>query len=843
MDERMSALEVAVEDLTARCDPESLPFDSTEELHTLDAVFGQERAARAIEFALGMKAHGYNLYASGPDGIGKSSIIEAFLRHRAETEPAPPDWVYVHNFEDSDRPVGIELPPGEAPGFAAQARLTVERAIEDVREAFEADSYVRRRADVGGGSDQRRNDLMQALQRRAAEMGFALQMTPQGVMSAPLIDGQPASDEVFAALPEEQRDELMRRAREELEPTVQDTLLQIRGLEREAREALGRLDEEVAAEAIEDGFAPLTRLYSDNDAMAAFLGAVQADIVRERDRLRAPSQGQGPAGDAAAQYREALLRRYRVNVLITNDANGGAPVIVETNPTYQNLLGRIEYIGQAGMVVTDHTMIRTGSLGRAHGGYLMVRMRDLLTNGVAYDGLKRALHSRELTIESLQQALGLIPTAGLRPEPMPLDVKVVIIGDASMYPYLYRLDPDFRELFRVKADFEVDFERSRENMLGLSSVIHSQCERAGMACFSDHAVARLIEHSSRQVEDQRRLSANIGSLLDLVRQADYWAGLDGSGVAELHHVERAIEESEYRSSLVRDRMQQLIDEGTVFIDTEGEQVGQINALSVYNLGDLTFGRPSRITCVVSAGRGTIVNVERESDMAGRTHNKGFLILRGLLSDRFGQDMAMALHASLTFEQLYNDIDGDSASSTELYALLSALAEAPILQSIAVTGSLNQRGEIQPIGGATAKIEGFFEVCRARGLDGTQGVLIPQSNIPNVVLRPDVAEAVERGEFHVWAIERIEQGVELLTGVPAGEPGEDGAYPPDTIFGRVQARLRRFAEALRGGAMPGVDVAVVPSARIAAPPHPGVPPQPPPEPPIEVEPPPSGSGSA
>ena len=837
MDDPSSALEVAlevgVEDLTAHCDPASLPFASTEELYPLDAVFGQERAVRAIEFALGMEAPGYNLYASGPDGIGKSSIIEALLRRRAEMQPAPPDWVYVHNFEDPDQPVGIALPAGEAPAFTGRARVAVERAIEDVREAFEADSYVRQRADVGGGSAQRRGDILQALQRRAGEMGFALQMTPQGVMSSPLIDGQPASDEMFNALPQEQQDESRRRAREELEPIVQDALLEMRGLDREVREALERLDEEVAAFAIQDRFAPLQEQFAEHAEVTAFLAAVRADIVRERDRLRVASQGQRVGGPDPEQQRQALLRRYEVNALISNDTDAGAPVIVETNPTYANLLGRIEYVGQAGMVVTDHTMIRSGSLGRANGGYLMLRMRDLFQNGVSYDGLKRALHSAELTIESLQQALGMIPTAGLRPAPMPLDVKVVIIGDAQLYPYLYRMDPDFRELFRVKADFEVDFERSRENILGLCSVVHTQCHRAGMQCFSDRAVARLIEHSSRQVEDQRRLSGNMGALLDLVRQSDYWARQEDSGEVHLRHVERALEEGVYRSSLVRDRMQQLIEEGTVFIDTEGEEIGQINALSVYNLGDITFGRPSRISCVVSAGRGTIVNIERESDMAGRTHNKGFLILRGLLANRLGQDMAMALHASLTFEQLYNDIDGDSASSTELYALLSALAEAPIRQSVAVTGSLNQRGEVQPIGGATAKIEGFFEVCRARGLDGTQGVMIPRANVPTVVLRPDVADAVERGDFHVWAVERIEEGIELLTGIPAGEPDEDGVYPADSIFGRVHARLLRFAEALRGGAPLGLDVAVVPVARTVALPHPVVPPQPPPDPPIEV----------
>ena len=836
MNERQTALEVGVEALTARCDPASLPFASTDELHAMEAVFGQERAVRAIEFALGIQSHGYNLYASGPDGIGKSSIIESFLRSRAETLPAPQDWVYVHNFEDPDRPVGIALPAGVGRRFAESVQRTVQRAAEELQQAFDSDSYVRQRAELGGGAEQRRGAMLQALQQRAEQMGFALQMTSQGVVSAPLIEGQPATDEVFAALPAEQQERIQTLAREQLEPIVQDWLLEMRGLEREARDGLERLDEQVAAFAIQHLFEPLRARHTEQPEAVTFLDAVRADIEKERDRLRITQQAPqvlamgGPSPEA---QRQLLLRRYEVNALICNDAGGGAPVITETNPTYVNLLGRIEYVGQFGTAVTDHTMVRPGTLGLANGGYLMLRMRDLLQNVASYDGLKRALHARELAIESLQQALGLIPTEGLRPEPMPLDVKVVIVGDAQLYSYLYRLDPDFRELFRVKADFEVDFERTPENILGLASVIHSQCDRAGMHCCSDAAVARLIEHSSRQVEDQRRLSGNIGALLDVVRQADYWAGQDDSSEVRLKHVERALEEREFRSSLVRDRLQQLIDDGTIFIDTDGAKVGQINALSVYDLGDITFGRPSRITCVASAGRGTIVNIERETDMAGRTHNKGFLILRGFLADRFGQDMAMALHASLTFEQLYGDIDGDSASSTELYALLSALSEAPIRQSIAVTGSLNQRGEVQPIGGATAKIEGFFEVCKARGLDGTQGVMIPKTNVPTVALRPDVAEAIEQGQFHVWAAETIEQGIEVLTGIPAGARDERGAYPPDSIFGKVQARLERFAATLKNGAQMAPEAAHPVAAHALPPTPPGIPPQPPPEPPIEV----------
>ena len=838
MNERLQALELSAEDLTARCDADSLPFTSTDELHAMEAVFGQERAVRSIEFALGMQAPGYNLYASGPDGIGKSSIIESFLRRRAEARPAPEDWAYVHNFEDPDRPLGLSLPAGEGRRFAEQVKLTVERAFEELQRAFESDSYARRQAEVGGGSEQRRQELLQGLQQEAEQLGFALQMTAQGIVSAPLIEGQPATDEAFAELPEAQQEAIQQRAREQLEPLVQDRVLQVRALERETQEALERLDAETAQFAIAHQFEPLRMAHAQHPRALAFLEAVRDDIVKERDHIRGRQAAPGLLGMAAPgpspeAQRAALERRYEVNALICNDPAAGAPVVVETNPNYLNLLGRIEYIGQYGTAVTDHMMIRAGSLALANGGYLMLRMRDLLVNYASYEGLKRALHSGELAIENLQQALGIIPTAGLRPEPIPLRIKVVIVGEPMLYAYLYRLDPDFRELFRVKADFEIDFERTSQNIVGLASVIHTQCDRSGLRCFSDDAIARLIEHSSRTVEDQRRLSGNIGELLDIVRQADYWASQDGVDEVARRHVDRALEEREYRSSLVRDRIQQLIDEGSIFIDTSGEKVGQINALSVYDLGDISFGRPSRITCVTSAGRGTIVNIERETDMAGRTHNKGFLILRGFLADRFGQSNAMALHASLTFEQLYGDIDGDSASSTELYALLSSLAELPIRQNMAVTGSLNQRGEVQPIGGATAKIEGFYEVCRSRGLDGTQGVMIPRPNVHNVALRPEVAEAVERGEFHVWAVSTIEEGIELLTGVPAGEADENGDYPAETVFGRAQARLREFAGALRDGAALGAEISRGVPVPMPAPTPPGVPPQPPPAPPIEV----------
>jgi predicted ATP-dependent protease len=836
MSDLRDTLRVPADSLTAHCDPAELPFATTDELHPLEAVFGQERAARAIEFALGMNAPGYNLFAAGPDGFGKTTIVESFLRRRATQLPTPPDWVYVHNFDDPDRPVGVALPAGEGRAFADAVSQAVPRAIAELRQAFESDSYARQRQELGRQLDRRRNDLLAELREHAEQVGFALQMTPGGIVSAPIVSGRPITDEEFMQLPEPER-ERIQAAATALERVVQDAMLQMRGLERDTQQQAQALDEQVAAFAVGHQFEPLIERWGGDAEIARFIAAARTDLQRERDRLRG---GQQPAmfggGPSPEQVTAALLRRYEVNVLLTRDPQAGAPVIVERHPTYLNLIGRIEYMSQFGTMVTDHTMIRPGSLALANGGFIVLRLRDLLTNIAAYDGLKRALAQHALAIENLSETMGIIPTSGLRPEPMPLDTKVAIVGDSGLYSLLYRADPDFRELFRVKADFETDFERTRDNISGLAAVIRAQCDRHDLGCFTDAAVARLVEHSSRVVEDQRRLSANMGNLIDIVRQASYWGRHDGPAAqVDVRHVDRALEELEYRSALVRDRLQLLIDDGTIFIDTSGAEVGQVNALSVFDLGDIVFGRPSRITCVVSAGRGTLVNVERETELAGRIHNKGFLILRGFLADRFGQDKALALHASLTFEQVYGDIDGDSASSTELYALLSALSALPISQSIAVTGSINQRGEVQPIGGATAKIEGFYEVCRARGLDGTHGVMIPRSNVHNVVLRPEVAAAVRAGTFHVWAVGTIEEGIELLTGVPAGTRGADGRFSEGSVYRRVEDRLDAFYHVLEQHREAGA-VEPVRAAGVAAgepPPPPGIPPGPPPSPPIRL----------
>jgi predicted ATP-dependent protease len=826
MTELSDSVRLEVEQVTARLDPAELPFKTTDEIHALDAVFGQERATRAIEFALGMTQPGYNLYASGPDGIGKSSIVEGFLRRRAAQMPTPRDWVYVHNFNDPDRPIGISLPAGSGRQFAEQVHRTVESAGEELRATFESDSYVRQRQELTSAVEQERATILEALQGEATQLDFMLQMTPQGISSAPLTDGQTLTPEQIQALPDATRDQLQARGAD-LEKRIQDAMFEMRSVDRSTRERFEQLDSEVAAFAIGHLFEPLIGVHGDDKEVSEFLNAARADLERERDKFRADVQQQPllPGLPSLA----TLTRRYQVNAAICHESNDGAPVIFEQHPTYNNLLGRIEYQGPSGTIATDHTLIKPGSLAMANGGFIVLRLRDLLINPAALDGLKRALSTARISIENL------VEPYGLRPEPISLDVKVVIIGDPGLYGMLYRLDPDFRELFRVKADFETDFKRNDENTLGLASYIRSQCDRGGMRCLEAGAVARLVEHSSRMVDDQKRLSANLSTLLDLVRQADYWAGLDGADAVSVKHVNRALDEAVYRSALVRDRIQEMIQEGTIHVETDDSVVGQINALSVYDLGDISFGRPSRVTCVVSPGRGQIVMVERESNMAGRIHNKGFLILRGFLTGRFGQHVASTLHASITFEQLYGDIDGDSASSTELYVLLSALADVPVRQGIAVTGSVDQHGRIQPIGGATHKIEGFHAVCKERGLDGTHGVMIPRTNVSSVVLRPEVAQDIADGLFHIWAADTIEEGIEVLTGIPAGEHDDDGIYPEGTIFRKVRDRLTEFAEELRAGpevSGPAAEARLY-EPQMPVPTPPGIPPQPPPEPPVIV----------
>jgi predicted ATP-dependent protease len=777
-----------------------------------------------------MTAPGYNLYAAGPDGLGKSTIIEGFLRQHAAQMQRPTEWAYVHNFSDPDRPLALSFRPGDARKFASAIEAAVRTAVRELRRGFESDSYARQRQELAQRMQQRGDALFNELQEQGARLGFSTQLTPQGIMTTALVDGQPISDEQFSQLPDE-RQAQFREAQQELDQIVREWMLRMRALERESQGLIEQLDGRVAEFVVGQHFEPVLEPWGEDDQVGAFVQAVKADLIAQQDLWRqgheSPSWGPSPA-----QQETAALRRYAVNVVVAAENDAGAPVLFESHPTYNNLIGRVEYVSQFGSMLTDHMLIKPGSLLLANGGYLVLRVRDLFANPSAYDGLKRALSRRAVAIQNLTELFGIMPTSGLRPEPIPLNVKVVLVGDSALYSALVRLDPDFHELFRVKADFETDFPRTDENVRGVAAVIRAHASDDQTKRITDRAIGRLIEHSSRVAEDQRRLSADMGAIVDMVRQSAYWAAEASCSEVDEEHVERALEALEYRSGLVRDRMQQMIDDGMLFIDTCGSTVGALNALSLFDVGDLVFGRPARISCVTAAGSGTIVNVERETDLSGRLHDKGFMILRGFLADRFGQHRAMAMHASLTFEQLYGEIEGDSASSTELYAVLSSLADIPLSQSIAVTGSVDQHGAIQPVGGITAKIEGFYEVCKARGLDGKQGVLIPRANVRNVVLRREVADAIEAGRFHVWAAESVEEGIEILTGVPAGTRDAEGAYPERTVFRAVEDRLEQFASAMKAGDR---TVAEAPRGGTAqpAPAIPGAPPPPPPSPPIQL----------
>ena len=825
---------VAAAELDGRCDPLSLPFESTDTVAPLQAVFGQERAARAISFALGMRDAGYHLYAAGPDGLGKTAIVQTLLGQRAAEMKPVAEWVLVRNFAEPDRPRAMSLPRGEAVPFADAMRTAVQRAVAEVRAAFQSDSYAKQRQTLAHRTDELRGELLRTLHDQAEKLGFLTEFTPQGIATVPLLDGQPISGEQFAALPEERR-HAIQASGEQLEQILPDVLLQLRTLERTAQEQIEQLDREVATAAIERHIQPIEEQWADAaQPIRDFVLAVRHDLVEHRERFLHVEEANAPWAPSPMQREASFLRQYQVNVLTGPGSGSGAPVVFESNPTYYNLVGRIEYVAQFGTMSTDHMMIKPGSLLRANGGFLIVRARDLLSNPAAYQGVKRALNQHAVTIENLDEVFGMVPTAGLRPEPIPLDVQVVIVGDRELQAVLYRLDPDFRELFRVSADFDSEFERTAENIAGLASLVRDQCDRHGLLGFSREAVAALVQYSSRAAEDQRRLSADMGSFVDILRQANFWAREAGAPRVEAEHVRRALDEQVYRSAFIRDRLREAITDGSIRLETAGEVIGQVNALSVVGMGGVAFGQPSRITCVTSAGTGNLVAVEHETHVAGPIHDKGFLTARGFLADRFGKDRAMAFDASLAFEQLYGGIEGDSASSSELYALLSSLAQVPVRQSVAVTGSVDQRGEVQSIGGATTKIEGFFEVCSARGLDGTQGVIIPATNIPNVILRPDVIDAITAGRFHVWAVDRIEDGIALLTGLEAGTRDAGGRYPDGSVFRLIEDRLDAYALRAAGrapGATREVLVAAAPSA--PAPLPPGVPPSPPPEPPVRM----------
>ena len=796
---------LSADQLYRPCDPAQFQFQTTADLPDLTEVIGQPRAVQAVRFGIGMRGQGYNMYALGPNGTGKATTIRQFLVQEAARQPVPDDWCYVHNFQDSGKPHALRLPAGKGAALRADMKQLIGELQTAIPAAFESEDYEARKQEIEQRLRERQEEVFGSLRRQAEARGFATLRTPQGIGFAPLADGEILNPEQFQQLPTEKREEIEKELAA-LQGKLEAAVREIGQAEKATREEVRQLDRQVAGVATGQRMRELQEKYAPYEEVVAYLEAVQNDVVENVSDFQ-PAERRGRPTAAGVPLPivspEPSFRRYEVNLIVDRSAAEGAPIVIEDNPTYQNLIGTIEHRSEMGALMTDFTLIKPGALHRANGGYLMVKAIDLLQKPLAWEGLKRALRTGRISIEPLGRELSLVSTVSLEPEPIPLEVKVVLMGEPLLYYLLHTADPDFSELFKVQIDFAQEVERTPENCALYAQFVATVAGREGLRPFDPDGVARVIEHSARLTEDQERLSVRFHAIVDLLREADYWAGEGGASIVSAGDVQRAIDTQIYRADRIRERLQEEIARGTIMIDVQGAKVGQVNGLSVSSLGSFSFGRPSRITARTRLGRGRVVDIEREVELGGPLHSKGVLILSGYLGAHYLPEEPLSLGASLVFEQSYRGVDGDSASSAELYALLSDLAGVPIRQSLAVTGSVNQKGEVQAIGGVNEKIEGFFDVCRLMdgGLTGEQGVVIPRANVRHLMLRQDVVDAVHEGRFHIHAVSTIDEGIEVLTGMPAGDREADGDFPEGSFNRRVAARLRQFAERARARAEP------------------------------------------
>jgi lon-related putative ATP-dependent protease len=784
--------------LLTRCEAERLPFATTDELPEPPGILGQARAIEAIRFAVGIKREGYNLFAFGPPGLGKHASIHQLLEEKAKSRPAPPDWCYVHNFDDSRRPRALRLPAGRGGPFRDEMDRLIEELHGAIPATFQGDDFKSRKKLLEEKLKQRQERAFAEIERDAKQKGVALIKTSMGLGLAPSRDGQVLPPEEIDRLPQGEQDRL-KAEMEALQEQLQGVLSALPDWEREHRQGLKELQRELTTLAAGRLVDELRSRYADLPEVLAHLDAVQASVVENAEEFLPAQQ---PSQDPTASLRRALgeapafRRRYKVNLLVDHAASEGAPVVYVDYPTHPNLLGTIEHLSHLGTLVTDFNLIKAGGLHRANGGYLVVDARRVLLQPYAWQELKRALRSHQIRIESLAQSIGASSTVSLEPEPIPLDVKIVMIGDRMLYYLLAQYDNDLRDLFKVAADFEERVDRTPEGEGLYAQLIGATARKLELRPLDRSAVARLIEYGSRLAADAEKLSTEVEDLGDVLTEADHYAGDGDRKVLSREDVQQAIDARIRRADRVRERIHEEIRRGTILIDTDGERAGQVNGLSVMQLGTQSFGRPNRITARVRMGTKGVLDIEREVALGGPLHSKGVLILSGFLGARYVAEHPLSLQASLVFEQSYGGVDGDSASAAELLALISALSEVPIRQCFAVTGSVNQHGQIQAIGGVNEKIEGFFDVCRARGFSDQQGVLIPTSNVKHLMLREDVVAAAAEGRFRVIAIETVDQGIEVLTGQPAGERDAEGRFPEGSVNQKVEARLMRFAEKAR-----------------------------------------------
>ncbi len=781
-------IELAPDKLCHICSQNHFNFETTADLPGSAKIIGQPRGTRAIEFGIGIKSQGYNTYVLGATGTGRATAIERFLQDRTRQEPAPSDWIYVHNFTVPHQPRAIAFAAGRGAAFKDKMAALIDQLQIDLPQAFDTDAYQEEIQGVRQGFEQKQTELLQNFQQKAAEQGFALLNTASGFTLTPMMDGSPMTPEAWQQLPVEKRRELD-DTRQTLGGELENILHQLRETEANTQQTIKQIDNEVAQKAIQHLFVQLKSEYTANEDVQIYLEAVRQDVLSQIDAF-------APPVDKEADI-QMDLSRYQVNLLVNNGQTSGAPVIIEQNPTYHNLFGRIEYEMHGGFVSTHFTNIKCGSLHWANGGYLIMNANELMKNPAAWEALKRALKTKEIFVQpSANMDSGQVVAKSLDPEAIPLKVKIILLGSPSMYYLLFSRDEDFGDLFKVRADFDTFMPRDDAHEAEYAQFVATLCHEEGLNHFDRAAVEKMVEFGSRLADHQDKLSTRFGMVADLIREASYWTEVNGRTTVTAADVKQALDERRYRANSVEKQMQEHILEGSRFIATEGAVVGQVNGLTVLDTGDYAFGQPSRITARTFMGEGGVVHIERETEMSGPIHDKGLLTLRGYLGGKYAQNQPLTLTASLTFEQNYGGVDGDSASSTEIYALFSSLSGIPIKQGIAVTGSVNQLGKIQPIGGVNEKIEGFFDVCQARGLTGEQGVMIPASNMDNLMLREDVVTAVKSGQFHIWTIETIDEGIELLTGVPAGVADESGNYPEGTVHHTVQKRLLELAEEMK-----------------------------------------------
>lgn len=750
-------------------------------------LIGQERALKSLEFGIGNKRGGFNIFVSGYPGSGKLKAVNHFLEEKAKLEVTPDDWCYVNNFQDSFYPKKLKLPNGGGQTF----KLEIQRLINEIQKillnAFESKEYHDRKEQIIDDFRQKEKELFRNIHQKAKEHNFAVTRTPIEILVIPTDDkGMHLNDEKFNKLGKKQRDNILKK-QSELKKELFELIRKNRELERASNESLLELDENIAAYAIDTLLQELNDKYKDFGDVILYLNEIKKDIISSLHSFLKASINQ----DRLEYKQEIIFQKYDVNVITDNTDVSGAPIVLELNPTLNNLFGKVEHESYMGTLITNFSLIRGGALHKANGGYLIITLKDLLMSYFSWDSLKRALKNNEIVIEDAREQFGIISAKSLKPEPIPLDIQVILIGSPRLYYLLYELDEDFKELFKVKAEFDTSMDYSLQNIKDFAGVTYRIQKENDLYPIDDTAMCKLVEHASRMAEDREKISIKFREIRDIIHEADHYARMAKKEKIGAEDIKEAIEARYYRSNLIQDKINELIKKGRLMIDLDKSKVGQINGISVLDLGDIRFGRPNKITASIASGKVGLIDIEREAKLAGPIHTKGILILQGYLLEKYGQDKALSLFASLVFEQSYSEIEGDSASCAELFALLSSLAQLPIKQGIAVTGSINQKGELQPVGAINQKIEGFYEVCSQSGLNGNQGVIIPMPNLENLMIKEEVLIAVKNGQFHIWAIDNVDDGLKILTGLTAGKRLQGGSFSKNSVHYKVDERLREL----------------------------------------------------